>query len=204
MSKELSIIKNEEINNKIYTIRGLQVMLDNELAELYGVETRVFNQAVKRNIERFPENFRFELTEDEYGFLRSQTVNFKKEKNLKSQNAILENNSNLRSQNVTSSLNYGGRRYLPYVFTEQGVSMLSAVLRSKTAIDMSIKIINSFVNMRKFLSSNGELFQRLDLIEKRQISFEMKTDDKIDNILNAIEDKSIKSKQGIFFNGQIQ
>jgi len=200
MSKELSIIKNEEINNKIYTIRGLQVMLDNELAELYGVETRVFNQAVKRNIERFPENFRFELTEDEYGFLRSQTVNFKKEKNLKSQNAILENNSNLRSQNVTSSLNYGGRRYLPYVFTEQGVSMLSAVLRSKTAIDMSIKIINSFVNMRKFLSSNGELFQRLDLIEKRQISFEMKTDDKIDNILNAIEDKSIKSKQGIFFN----
>jgi len=177
MDKDIVILENEEIKNNIYTIRDLQVMLDKDLAVLYGVETKVFNQAVKRNIDRFPSNFRFQLTEDEH--------------------------EDLRSQFVTSSPQHGGRRYLPYVFTEQGVSMLSSVLKSKTAIEVSIKIINSFVNMRKFISQNSDIFKRLDLMEKRQISFEIKTEDKFDNILNALEDKTLKPKQGIFFEGQI-
>ncbi|OHD99006.1 MAG: hypothetical protein A3E21_00835 [Sulfurimonas sp. RIFCSPHIGHO2_12_FULL_36_9] len=128
----------DTISNKIYTIRKLQVMLDGDLAELYGVETKVFNQAIKRNIERFPDEFRFQLTQEEF--------------------------DNLRSQFVTSSENikqHGGRRYIPYVFTEQGVSMLSAVLRSDTAIQTSIQIINSFVKMRSFLSKNADIFTRL-------------------------------------------
>ncbi|WP_372713661.1 ORF6N domain-containing protein [Ilyobacter sp.] len=177
MDKDIVILGNEEIKNNIYTIRDLQVMLDKDLAVLYGVETKVFNQAIKRNIDRFPGNFRFQLTEDEH--------------------------ENLRSQTVTSNSQHGGRRYLPYVFTEQGVSMLSAVLKSKTAIEVSIKIINSFVNMRKFISQNSDIFKRLDLMEKRQISFEIKTEDKFDNILNALEDKTLKPKQGIFFEGQM-
>ena len=175
MSQDIERLDSEKITDKIYTIRGLQVMIDSELAELYGVETKVFNQAVKRNIERFPENFRFQLSDGEY--------------------------KNLTSQIVTSSSAHGGRRYLPYVFTEQGVSMLSAVLNSPTAIEMSIKIINTFVNMRRFLSENGQIFQRLDLIEKRQIAFETKADDKFNALFNALEEKSIKATQGIFFDG---
>ena len=129
-------------------------MLDSELAELYGIDPWILNEQVKRNLERFPDNFRFQLTEDEL-------------KNLRSKNATSSSEEFLRSQIVTSSLNHGGKRCLSYVFTEQGVSMLSAVLKSPTAIEMSIKLINSFVEMRRFLSSNGGLFQRLDLIERR-------------------------------------
>ena len=163
------------IENKIYTIRGLQVMLDRDLALLYGIETKVFNQAVKRNIKRFPTEFRFELTNEE--------------------------DKNLRSQFVTSS--HGGTRYLPYVFTEQGVSMLSAILKSDIAIQISIEIINTFVNMRKFINNNSNLFQRLELLEKKQINYETTSDTKFNEIFNAIEDKSIKPKQGIFYDGQI-
>ncbi|MBV5279599.1 MAG: ORF6N domain-containing protein [Campylobacteraceae bacterium] len=169
---DLTASIDDSIKTKIYTIRGLQVMLDRDLAELYGVETRVLNQAVKRNIERFPEEFMFQLSEDEY--------------------------QNLRSQNVTSK-QYGGRRYLPFVFTEQGVSMLSAVLKSEIAVAISIKIIKSFVEMRRLISNNALIFQRLDSLEQKQ----SKTDKKVEAILNAIEDKSIKPKQGIFYDGQI-
>jgi hypothetical protein len=178
---ELTTSIDETIKTKIYTIRGLQVMLDRDLAELYGVETRVLNQAVKRNMERFPEEFMFQLTEDEYQNLRSHFVI-----------------SSWISQNVTSKP-YGGRRYLPFVFTEQGVSMLSAVLKSEIAVSISIKIIKSFVEMRKFISNNALIFQRLDSLEQKQF----KTDDKVEAILNAIEDKSIKPKQGIFYDGQV-
>jgi len=172
-----NLIENDlNIETKIFTIKDLQVMLDEDLAKLYGVETKVFNQAVKRNIERFPLDFRFQLNNEEYEILRSQSV---------------------------TSNTYGGRRYLPYVFTEQGVSMLSAILKSKIATEISVKIIRTFVKMRKFITSHGELFQRLDNIEKRQLSYEIKSEDKFDEIFNAIEDKSIKSKQGIFYNGQI-
>lgn len=171
----------DSIKTKIYTIRTIQVMLDRDLAELYGVETRVLNQAVKRNIERFPEEFMFQITEEEYQNLRSQFVT-----------------SSWISQNVTSK-QYGGRRYLPFVFTEQGVSMLSAVLKSEIAVSISIKIIKSFVEMRRFISNNALIFQRLDLLEQKQ----SKTDDKVEAILSAIEDKSIKPKQGIFYDGQV-
>ena len=163
-----------DIQNKIYTIRGVQIMLDKDLAELYDVETKVLNQAVKRNIERFPESFRFQLVRKEY-------------------NELL-----LRSQSVTSS-SHGGRRYLPFVFTEQGVAMLSAVLRSKTAIKISIRVIQVFVEMKKFLSINAALFQRLENIEIKQLENEKN----FEQIFKALEDKNIKPNQGIFFNGQV-
>ena len=134
------------IESKIFMIRRKQVMIDRDLAELYGVETKVINQAVKRNIERFPEAFRFQLTKEEYDFLRSQIVTSKNE------------NNSLRSQIATSkteepiSETRGGRQYLPYVFTEQGVAMLSAVLHSETAIQVSIRIMDAFVQLRHYVS----------------------------------------------------
>ncbi|MCT7526768.1 ORF6N domain-containing protein [Aliarcobacter cryaerophilus] len=184
------IIDNQTIQDKIYTIRGVQIMLDEDLAVLYGVETKNLNKAVNRNMDRFPEKFRFQLTQEEYD-------------NLKFQIGTSSLDASLRSQFVTLEKQHGGRRYLPYVFTEQGVSMLSAVLRSKTAIEVSIKIIDSFVNMRKFLSQNASLFTRIESIEKRQISYEIKNDTKVDAILNAIEEKGTPQKQHIFYDGQI-
>jgi len=165
------IIDNQTIENKIYTIRGIQVMLDRDLGLFYGVETRVLNQAVKRNIERFPEEFMFQLTKEEL--------------------------ENWMSQIVISNKEMMGLRKLPFVFTEQGISMLSAVLKSQTAIKTSIQIIKSFVNMRSFLQNNASLFTRLDVIEKRQISYEIKTDSKIESVLNALEDKSKKPTLGL-------
>jgi ribosomal protein S6 len=184
------IIDNQTIQDKIYTIRGVQVMLDEDLAVLYGVESKRLNEQVKRNMDRFPEKFRFQLTEDEY-------------ENLRSQFATSSLDDSLRSRIATLEKQHGGRRYLPYVFTEQGVSMLSAVLRSQTAIEVSIKIIDTFVNMRKFLSQNASLFTKIESIEKRQISYEIKNDSKVDAILNAIEEKGTPQKQHIFYDGQI-
>lgn len=166
-------VNNKEIQNRIFTIRGVQVMLDEDLANLYEVETKVLNQAVKRNIERFPEDFMFQLTEDEHNILRSQIV--------------------------TSKENRGGRRYLPYVFTEQGVAMLSAVIRSETAVKISIQIIKAFVAMRQFIASNARIFQQIDILEIKQLE----TDKKIKQILTAMERKNIRPKQGIFYDGQI-
>jgi hypothetical protein len=164
------------IQNMIFTIRGVQVMVDADLARIYGVETRVFNQAVSRNRARFPQEFRFQLTLDEF--------------------------ENLRSQFVTSS-GHGGRRYLPHVFTEQGVAMLSAVLRSKTAVKVSIHIINAFVAMRRFLATGDGLLQRMDSLEKRQAIQEIKTESRFAEVFDALEQKSLNPAQGIFFNGQI-
>ena len=161
----------EDIRNRIYTIRGVQVMLDEDLALLYGVETRVLNQAVKRNKERFLGEFMFQLNENELNILKSQIV-------------------------ISS---WGGRRTKPYVFTEQGVAMLSAVLKSETAVKISVQIINAFVAMRRFIASNAQIFQKLDTLEIKQVE----TDKKIDYVLNAIESKEIQLKQGIFFDGQI-
>ena len=153
-----------QIKNKIYTIRNTQVMLDEDLAEFYQVETKRFNEQVKRNLERFPTEFMFQLTQEEYEILKSQFA--------------------------TSS--WGGRRHLPYAFTEQGISMLSAVLHSKIAIKTSIQIINTFVQMRKFLQANHNTFQRLHIIETKLLEH--------DNILNSLE--TTKPKVGIFFNGE--
>ncbi len=185
MSHEVSIIKSNEIQSRIFTIRVFQVMVDSDLAELYPVETKVMNQAVKRNIERFPEQFRFQLTQNELENLRCQIV-------------TSSGSQSLKSQIVTSSA-HGGRRTLPYVFTEQGVSMLSAVLRSDTAINVSIQIMDAFVGMRKFIANNAAIFQRLDSIEQKQYL----TDTKLDKVFEAIEAKDIKPEQGIFFDGQV-
>ena len=185
MSHEVSIIKSNEIQSRIFTIRVFQVMVDSDLAELYPVETKVMNQAVKRNIERFPEQFRFQLTQNELENLRCQIV-------------TSSGSQSLKSQIVTSSA-HGGRRTLPYVFTEQGVSMLSAVLRSDTAINVSIQIMDAFVGMRKFIANNAAIFQRLDSIEQKQYL----TDTKLDKVFEAIKAKDIKPEQGIFFDGQV-
>ena len=160
------------IENRIFTIRGLQVMVDKDLAELYGVETKILNKAVNRNIERFPLNFRFQLTQEEFEHLKFH---------------------------FGTSSQHGGRRYLPYVFTEQGVSMLSAVLRSATAVQISIKIIETFVTMRKFIASNSFMFERFERMEHRLSVY----DEKFEKLFDALEDKSIKLKQGIFYDGQI-
>jgi len=177
------IVNEENIKAKIYTIRGLQVMLDSDLAELYGVESKRLNEQVKRNIERFPENFRFQLSEEEYQNLRSQFAT--------------SSSDNYFTQIIT--IEHGGRRYLPYVFTEQGVSMLSTVLKSKIAIQVSIQIIEAFVNMRKFISNNALIFQRLETLENKQ----SKNDEKFNKLFEALEDKTIKPKQGIFYDGEV-
>ena len=168
-----AIISRKEIENLIYTIRGKQVMLDSDLAKLYQVETKNLNKAVKRNIERFPQSFCFQLTEEEA--------------------------ENLRFQIGTSSLNYGGRRYLPYVFGEQGVAMLSAVLRSEIAVKVSIEIMNAFVEMRRLLIGNAALFSRMDKIELKQIE----ADGKFEEIFKALESGKLHSDKGIFYDGQI-
>ena len=172
MNNELQIIQ-----NKIHTIRGMQVMLDRDLAVLYDVETKRLNEQVKRNTERFPKEFMFQMTREEL--------------------------ENWKSQIVTSNKEIMGLRKLPFVFTEQGISMLSAVLKSTTAVQTSIQIIKSFVGMRDFLSQNASFFTKIGSIEKRQISYEIKNDTKVDAILNAIEEKGTPKKQHIFYDGQI-
>jgi hypothetical protein len=131
----------ERIAQKIYLVRGQKVMLDSDLAELYEVETKVLNQAVRRNIERFPEDFMFQLVPEEL--------------------------ENLRSQFVTSSSGYGGRRYLPYAFTEQGVAMLSSVLKSERAVEVNIAIMRTFVKMRELMASQVELARKIEAMEKK-------------------------------------
>ncbi|WP_434581479.1 ORF6N domain-containing protein [Sulfurimonas sp. NW15] len=170
------IIDEQNIQNKIYTLRGVQVMLDRDLAELYGVKSIRLREQVKRNIKRFPEDFMFQLEDNEIEFMVSQNA-------------------------IPSKQHLGGAK--PYVFTEQGVSMLSAVLKTNFAIEMSVQIIRAFVKMKSFLSQNANLFAKIEQIEKRQLSYEIKTDEKIDKIFKAIEDKSIKPTQGIFYDGQI-
>jgi len=171
MDKLITIDK-LNIQNKILTIRGQQIMLDKDLAELYQVENRALKQAIKRNIDKFPDDFMFVLTDPEIDFMVSQNV-------------------------IPSRQHLGGAK--PYVFTEQGVSMLSSVLKSKIATKISIDIFRAFVQMRKFISQNATIFQRLDSLEEKQFL----TDTKIDKVLNAIEDKSIKQKQGIFYDGEV-
>jgi len=168
------IIKPRDIKNRIFTIRGVQVMLDSHLAELYSVETGRLNEQVKRNIERFPKEFMFQLTENEYESLRSQI-------------ATLKSN---RGQH---------RKYLPYVFTEQGIAMLSAVLRSTTAVKVSIEIMQAFVQMRKFLADNASLFHRLDIVERKQLEAE----GKFTEIFDALQKTELDPRQGIFYDGQV-
>ena len=189
-------LSNEEIKNLIYTIRGKQVMLDSDVAMLYHYETKKINQAVKRNIERFPEKFCFQLTEEEFSSLRSQIVTLNK-------TTVQDNfeDSSLRSQIVTLNENTGRgkhRKYLPYVFTEQGIAMLSGLLKNDIAIQVSINIMDAFVEMRKFLMVNGQLFERLTNVEYKLLEHDKKFDKVFDQLQN---EENIKQK--IFFEGQI-
>ncbi|MFA6888557.1 MAG: ORF6N domain-containing protein [Candidatus Woesearchaeota archaeon] len=171
------ILNTNTIKNKIYTIRNMQVMLDRDLAELYDVETRVLNQAVKRNLKRFPEDFMFQLSKEEIKNWKSQIV-------------------------ITNKENMGLRRK-PYAFTEHGVANLASILTSDKAIEVNVQIMRAFISMRQFILKNAELFNRLDYIEKQQLTFEIKTENNFEKVFTAIEDKSFQKKQGIFFNGQI-
>ena len=199
VSKELNLVKYEtiDIKNLIYCIRGKQVMLDSDVAMLYHYETKKINQAVKRNIDRFPEKFCFQLTEEEFLNLRSQFVTLN-EINI---NAEQENNW---SQFVTSSKSdnskHRGKKYLPYVFTEQGIAMLSGLLKNDIAVQVSIHIMDAFVEMRKFISINGQVFERLTNVEYRLLEH----DNKFNQVFNELQkNKEQEFKQKIFFKGQI-
>lgn len=178
----LTNIEEEKIEKLIFYIRKQQVMLDRDLAMLYNVETKRLNESVKRNSKRFPESFCFRLTEDEYNDLRSQIAT-----------------SNSEIENVSGK---GGRRYLPYAFTEQGIAMLSAVLRSDEAIQVSVNIMNAFVKMRHFLAENSLMFDKLNRLELKQIEYQKESDKKFERIFNYISEHEEVS-QKVFFEGQI-
>ncbi len=165
------------IRSRIFTIRGVQVMLDRDLAELYGVATKALNQAVKRNIERFPERYMFQLNKDDV--------------------------ANMRSQIVTSR--WGGTRYLPYAFTEHGIIMLASVLNSPTAVEASVRITDTFVAMRRALASIAPLLSRIESTERRQLKLEdsqVRNEERFKLILDAMQDKKFPP-QKVFFDGQV-
>ena len=171
IQNELAI---EDIKNLIYTIRGKQVMMDSDVANIYHCETKYINRVVKRNIERFPEEYCFQLNENEFEVLRCQFVTL---------------NENGRGQH---------RKYLPYVFTEQGIAMLSALLKSDVAVSVSVNIMKAFIEMRKFLMLNGQVFERLTSVEHKLLEH----DKKFDEVFNQLQlEENIK--QRIFFDGQI-
>lgn len=168
----------KSIRDLIYIVRGQQVMIDSDLAKLYQVETKNLNKAATRNSARFPEDFRFRMTKDEYEGLRFQ----------------------IGTSNEGTGR--GGRRYYPYVYTEQGISMLSSVLHSKVAVQVSINIMRTFVEMRRFIASNAALFERISTVELKQLEYQKQTDEKFDKVFEYIDDHA-ESEQKIFFDGQI-
>ncbi|MDY6325036.1 MAG: ORF6N domain-containing protein [Catonella sp.] len=170
-------VDTKDVKSLIHVIRGKQIMLDSDLAMLYQVETGALNRSVKRNINRFPEDFCFQLTEEEF---------------LRCQNGISKEKTEGR----------GGRRYMPYAFTEQGISMLSAVLKSDVAVNVSIGIMRAFVEMRHFISNNALLFEKVSDIELKQLEYQKSTDERFDKVFRYIEDHA-ESEQKIFFDGQI-
>ena len=190
---DIQLYSAENIQSRIYTIRGVQVMLDRDLAQYFEIETKNLNKAVKRNSERFPEDFMFQLTTEEWESLRFQTGTSKNE------------DDPLTFQTGTSN-SRGGRRYLPYVFTEQGVSQLPGVLRSPIAVQMSVRIMRAFVAMRRYIFAHAGVLQRLDSFE--QFRIEMKqdladTNTRIDQILDRLDDGTLKVKMGVFFDQQM-
>ena len=180
------------IRSRIFTIRGVQVMLDRDIAALYGVTTGALNQAVKRNKSRFPERFMFQMNKTEVENLKSQSVI--------SSFSDSPGTEILKSQPVISS--WGGSRSYPYAFTEQGIAMLSSVLRSETAILVSIKIMDVFVAMRKALASFAPMLTRLDVVERRQIVDQARNEERFKLILDAMRDKKFPP-QKVFYDGQI-
>ena len=169
----------DKIESLIKVIRGQQVMLDRDLAALYGVEVKRLNEQVKRNIKRFPKDFMFQLIKEEC---------------LRSQFATLNEG---RGQHL---------KYMPYVFTENGVAMLSSVLRSDTAIEVNIRIMRAFTSMRHFLQNNAEVFQRLSTLEYHQLEMQQhfqESDKRIEEVFRRLDEGNAKPKQGVFYNGQI-
>lgn len=165
---EITSVEEIDVTKLIVIVREQQVLIDRDIAMLYGVETRTLNQSVKRNIKRFPERFRFQLTKQEMQELITNCDRFESMKHVPS---------------------------LPYAFTEQGISMLSAVITSQTAIDMSIRIMDAFVGMRRFISANAKVLQRLDRVEMQQLEnkqWREQTDSKIEQILETIEERTPK------------
>ena len=212
-------ISNLQIEKKIFVIRGVQVMVDRDIAELYGVETRRLNEQVKRNIERFPEEFMFQMNDEEFENWKSQIVisNSGNENWMsqiatsncsRSQNVTLNTNSGsdeiLMSQFATSS--WGGIRKAPFVFTEHGVTMLASVLKSETAVKASIQIVKAFVSMRYFVQNNSQIFAELKSIRQHQIETDVhlnESDKRIDQLFTLMDKYNVKDTQGIFFQGQI-
>ena len=190
----------ENIENLIHVIRGKQVMLDRDLARLYGVETKRLNEQVKRNIERFPEDFMFQLTREEAESSRSQFATLNEDGELsRSQFATL----NGRGHNI---------KHLPYAFTENGVAMLSTVLRSQQAININIQIMRAFNTMRHFIATNAQVFQRLEVIEHTQLSLvahqeelaahQTSTDQKLEEVFHRLDEGAATPKEAIFYEGQ--
>lgn len=190
----------ENIENLIHVIRGKQVMLDVDLARLYGVETKRLNEQVKRNIERFPEDFMFQLTREEAESSRSQFATLNEDSELsRSQFATL----NGRGHNI---------KHLPYAFTENGVAMLSTVLRSQQAININIQIMRAFNTMRHFIATNAQVFQRLEVIEHTQLSLvahqeelaahQTSTDQKLEEVFHRLDEGAATPKEAIFYEGQ--
>ena len=165
---------NEEIKNLIYIVRGKQGMLDNDVARLFGYQTKDLNRNVKNNIERFPEYYCFQLTEEEYKSLRCKNFTL---------------NKNGRGQH---------RKYMPYVFTEHGITMLAGLLKSNIAVSISIRIVNTFIEMRKFLIQNGQVFERLSILEYKQLENERN----FKQLFNKFKEEG-SIKQNVFFKGQI-
>ena len=180
MSAELfnnnGLVSHFGIEQRIFVIRGIQVMIDRDLSELYGVEPKRLGEQVRRNIERFPEIFRFQLTDTE-------------------KNQLVANCDRFEPLKHSSAPTYA--------FTEQGIAMLSAVLRSATAVKVSIQIIQAFVSMRRLLAASTPLLDRLDTLEKRQIANEIRTDDRFERIFAALEAGNAQPAQGVFFDGQV-
>lgn len=179
MENKSIILDENDLKNKIYTIRGVQVMLDSDLAQIYGYETKRFNEQVKNNIERFDEDFRFQLTQDEVDVLRSK----------------------FSTTNISTM-----SRSLPYAFTEQGIYMLMTVLKGELAVKQSKTLIRLFKQMKDFVLTNSQLFAEIDSIKKHLIESDLhhkENDKRIDELFTLMDKYKIKEKQGIFFQGQI-
>ena len=195
----------ESIENLIHVIRGKQVMLDRDLARLYGVETKRLNEQVRRNIERFPEDFMFQLSKDEFENWKSQIAISNEEENMSPQIATTYT-QNMSTQNATTSPQRRPASAPLYAFTESGIAMLSGVLRSPQAVSMNIQIMRAFVAMRRFLASNAQVFQRLEVMERTQLSLfahQESTDQKVEEIFRRLDDDNTKPTEGILFDGQI-
>lgn len=175
MSEELLVIKDENIRDHIFTIRGKQVMLDCDIARLFNVEPKRLNEQMKRNVGRFPEDFCFKLNSTEF--------------------------KSLRSQNATFDVGYLNRKYLPYVYTEHGIIALAAVLKSEIAEKMSVEIVRTFIAMRKFIIENGDVLPALAKLQNRQIDFEIETNKRFDEIMKIISKVDLP-KEALFYEGQ--